>query len=115
MGKFAKSSGIGPPKKSGNDDSERDNNFLFNESIFPQAVFVVSMFARSEGEVFRRDRLTKEEGETLHSLQTLPGKIKINSQHDIGSMSVMNRLLSDRGPTQWVKFDFFRQKNWTFF
>ena len=28
MGKFAKKSGIGPPKKSSNDDSERDNNFF---------------------------------------------------------------------------------------
>ena len=33
-------------------------------------------------------------------LQTLPGKIKINSQTDIGSMSVMNRLMSDGGQIQ---------------
>ena len=32
--------------------------------------------------------------------QTLPGKIKINSQTDIGSMSVMNRLMSDGGQIQ---------------
>merc|ERR1712096_2080 len=38
-------------------------------------------------------KLTPEEGETLYSLQNLPGKIKIHS-NDIGSVSVMNRLIN---------------------
>ena len=38
--------------------------------------------------------LTPEEGQTLFSLQSMPQKININS-NDIGSVSVMNKLISD--------------------
>jgi len=38
--------------------------------------------------------LTPEEGQTLFSLQSMPQKIHINSS-DIGSVSVMNKLISD--------------------
>jgi hypothetical protein len=38
--------------------------------------------------------LTPEEGQTLFSLQSMPQKIQINS-NDIGSVSVMNKLIAD--------------------
>lgn len=41
--------------------------------------------------------LTERDGETLFSLQNLPRKIRINSCSDIGTMSVMNRLVVDCG------------------
>ena len=54
----------------------------------PESNALSKLLARSFNQ-----KLTPEEGETLYSLQNLPEKIKINS-NDIGSVSVMNRLIS---------------------
>ena len=59
----------------------------------PESNALSNLLARSFNE-----KLTQEEGETLYSLQNLPGKIKIQS-NDIASVSVMNRLISLEQPT----------------
>ena len=58
----------------------------------PESNALSNLLARSFNE-----KLTQEEGETLYSLQNLPGKIKIQS-NDIASVSVMNRLISLEQP-----------------
>ena len=59
----------------------------------PESNALSNLLARSFNE-----KLTQEEGETLYSLQNLPGKIKIQS-NDIASVSVMNRLISLEQPS----------------
>ena len=64
----------------------------------PECNALSNLLARSFNE-----KLTVEEGETLYSLQNLPGKIKIQS-NDIASVSIMNRLISEQPPNGRRKF-----------
>lgn len=57
----------------------------------PESNALSNLLARSINQ-----KLSKEDGETLNLLQNLPGKIKINSNNDIGSMSVMNRVMAEQ-------------------
>jgi RB1-inducible coiled-coil protein 1 len=66
---------------------------LANSLSVPESNALSNLLARSFNQ-----KLTQEEGETLYSLQNLPGKIKIHS-NDIGSVSIMNRLISAEHPT----------------
>ena len=58
----------------------------------PESNALSNLLARSFNQ-----KLTAEEGETLFSLQNMPGKIHIRST-DIGSVSVMNKLIKDFVP-----------------
>jgi RB1-inducible coiled-coil protein 1 len=59
----------------------------------PESNALSNLLARSFNQ-----KLTPEEGETLYSLQNLPGKITIHS-NDIASVSVLNRLISVEHPS----------------
>ena len=59
----------------------------------PESNALSNLLARSFNQ-----KLTPEEGETLYSLQNLPGKITIHS-NDIASVSVLNRLISVDHPS----------------
>ena len=63
-------------------------------------LFIVQNIVFRFSQAFKFCELHTLDSIATFPLQTLPGKIKINSQTDIGSMSVMNRLMSDGGQIQ---------------